>query len=381
MTARGARRLLLHIGMHKTGSSSIQESFKGFVDADRTRYATIALAPNHGYHLRIPFEQDIAPVMASLAPGAQPVPGTGELRAFLEELEHPTQDLIVSGEAFSTFDHKAVGQFLDTVAPSGRHIEVLCYLRDPITLPGSFFQQHVKEMLLSEPVMPAPEYQAALTPWLDLLPRDQFTFRKFTPSTLKDGNVFTDFCDWAGVDPVKISEKRTNTALPDGCVRLLWQLNRLHNASPKTADHIAAYTDLNLRLRDTISGPAFTTPIACLSDTSEMRATLGWVVQHTGIDFRPEVEAAAQEMKGRPLGEELNRIDSTTRAQLGALLNEMKVFRHRRAPVDVLMARLYRSAVKRARWQRRRNAIWRTTPRTAPVDPDEHGFRQDMLRR
>lgn len=137
------KKIIVHIGVHKTGSSSIQKTLDGFDDG-KTRYARLGDL-NHSIPLYSIFssnrferrhfqrqglsEQEMAATVA-------------KYDALLSrELALERETLILSAEDLSILKNEAdVLSLRQRLSPHADRLEVLAYLRDPVGFASSSFQ-------------------------------------------------------------------------------------------------------------------------------------------------------------------------------------------------------------------------------------------------
>jgi hypothetical protein len=125
--------LILHIGLHKTGSTSIQHALVEHAEClerASVRYARSGRS-RRAHH----------PLWGELA--KTPAPPGGHWRDLLEELaRYPRHRLVVSSENFSTLRPPQIGAVRDLVA--AHEVQIAAYLRHPARLLPSTFAQAVK---------------------------------------------------------------------------------------------------------------------------------------------------------------------------------------------------------------------------------------------
>lgn len=354
MKKSSGRRVLLHIGTHKTGSSSIQATFDGYRDGNDFAYGAMAPTPNHGFHISRHLDYVLGAARQSRSPDA--VTEARLLESLETELNSPVTTLFYSGEAFSTMSGQKVEAFLDLLTRSGRDVHVLCYLRDPISWPGSAAQQWIKASFWCKTRLPAIRYSNLLSAWMEHLPADHITLRKFDRDEFQNGSLIEDVCLWAGIDPTRLTSKaqNSNEAISDGATRLLYQLNAVHSAAPENASRNVAYRNTARVIKTTVNGgPKFKTPVQCMSEDKLLKVNMDWLAKHTSIDFRPEVEAALPLMRGQSFAEEMSRIDPAPRAQFDAALSAFDLPANRDTPIRDAVSSLYLDFCQREERRRR----------------------------
>lgn len=149
--ARGERVCILHIGMHKTGTSSIQRVMSENFDELHERFG-IASYRRHLNHsaLAPAFVDDLSQVRSNLTLGLeqpadvhrQAVAAVEELQRSLEQ-EQP-QRFLLSGEGFSKLPEAAVPRLKQFLAPHFDRFQVAIYVRAPFSYANSAAAQRIK---------------------------------------------------------------------------------------------------------------------------------------------------------------------------------------------------------------------------------------------
>lgn len=140
-----ANKCYIHIGMHKTGSSSIQETFCGErLKSVKIKYFPI-LGPNHGVGFKKLFpnigsNEELKKLeFKSYLPILKENIYMNLIYKTAKELEN--ENIFFSGEDFSNTTY--VVDLVNHIFPN-HEIEVICYVRNPIDFASSGFQQRVK---------------------------------------------------------------------------------------------------------------------------------------------------------------------------------------------------------------------------------------------
>ncbi|SFB04295.1 hypothetical protein SAMN05421688_2473 [Poseidonocella pacifica] len=179
----------LHIGLGKTGTSTIQSL------CNQQRKAL----ESHGIRYAFPEENHSLPLVSAFAcdPLRFPVflenggnPDTvenkrrGARRTLKRQLKDcPVPNVFISGEAAAAFgdeDVKQVKKFLNNQAISG--VQIICYVREPISFATSLAQQRMKagvrlSTLIAEP--PKPLFRERLSRWANVFGREAITVVDF----------------------------------------------------------------------------------------------------------------------------------------------------------------------------------------------------------
>lgn len=225
---------VFHIGMHKTGSTSIQRSLAGFED-ERTLYLASPLGRiNHSAFLLA-----LIGTMGSDRPAGPALPGgqSGGARArrLLDPANHEraarslrnalksagSRRLVLSAEGAMALSREELGDLRNRLTRGGRPIAVYGYVRAPVAYATSVFQQRQKNMRSSELDLPSLfcSYRRQFGKFDQVFGAARVALRKFDPPRLLQRCVVRDFCDWTRIGYAGPAV-RSNEAHNDQLVRL-----------------------------------------------------------------------------------------------------------------------------------------------------------------
>ncbi len=228
--------VLVHIGPHKTGTTSIQKAFLAQREALREAgvlYAAPRLMPERALAAAFSAESFFRhPHMR------QHFAGTAEGRAWGErcwvefEGEVATdrpQLAIISSEHIASVPEPA--RLIDRLRRSFSRITVVAYVRDPVDLYQSLLQQNIRGgkclRALPTPMEYRYPYDRLLRRFADLVGAENLVVRNFARENLRGGDVVTDFCavvsGFARMPPV--APVRVNESLPGAALTWLMLAN------------------------------------------------------------------------------------------------------------------------------------------------------------
>lgn len=254
MTAKDT--IFLHIGMHKTASTSLQFSLKHFTDGT-TRCARLTRA-NHSVDLITAFADD--PAGHAYYVKRRPAPGhvarkRAEIRGRLDsELHSAERNLILSGEEMCRFTPGEVARMGAFLRPYCRQIRVIAYVRDWVSYASSVFQQVVRHRKVQNLHAVRPQYRLKFEPYLEVFGADAVTLVPFAPDRFRGGSILTDFCDRVGIDPAGIAQQTRNKSLSTEAVALILAWNAGGMPSTGSAAHVRAMGPLVTLLRREFPG-------------------------------------------------------------------------------------------------------------------------------
>jgi len=184
-------KLIIHIGRHKTGTSSIQY----FLTQNRValkgrgilypypigdRYA------HHGIVRHLENRpRDTDPTLDSI-------------RTLAGKWARESPLTVLSSEAFQRLEPQAVAAFFDSVGISPLQTTIVVYLRDQLSYAWSSYVQHLIEQVKS-PYLDSylrsfnPDYFKFLSQWSSCYPKENIVVRVADRRLLRDGDIVSDF--------------------------------------------------------------------------------------------------------------------------------------------------------------------------------------------
>jgi len=230
-------RIILHAGMHKTGSTAIQERF-GTHGVPGVAVPGVAVSGGPRANL-----SDIVLLLFAEGPLLDKIHAARwphlSRRALLRARARSRDQLaaqigawladgtaprfLISAEDISApdFDRAAVARmaafFGRFGGQFGAETHLHAYVRAPASFMQSAFQQRVKQEKPGAVDLDAanlwPRYRARFEPLDDVLGPDRVHLRAFDPDAFTGGDVVADFAGWLGVGPVTAPPARANDGL------------------------------------------------------------------------------------------------------------------------------------------------------------------------
>lgn len=234
------RRVLLHLGMPKTGSTSIQEVWNGYKD-ERIEYAPLGL-PNHSLVLQRAFLEGKSADRVYRNSDDEERPGLREaaVRRLAEVLDGTPRSVILSGESLFRFETDAARRCVDFLRAHVGPVDALLYVRAPESFARSVFQERLKKGEASfnlRNVVPA--YRAHALAWAEALGAEP-TYVLFDRSALHGGDAVLDFGRRAGLDlgwaEARAHLQNRNASLSAEAMAALYLLRHRKGAPPAHED-------------------------------------------------------------------------------------------------------------------------------------------------
>jgi len=213
--------------MPKTGSTAIQKTFRRHAP-HKVIYPEVR-ANNHSALYALMFHEPVESFHRFAREGlSRPdllKTRQERMQEFIDTVQADEHDLmILSSETISNPDHEATRRMAAFLTPLFSDIQVIAYVRPPVSLMQSLFQQRLKggtQLGLSTREL-LRLYRPGLEKLDNSFGRENVTIRKFHPTTLTGGDVVRDFADWAGVEMADQNIERSNISLSLEATALLF---------------------------------------------------------------------------------------------------------------------------------------------------------------
>ncbi|WP_108258829.1 hypothetical protein [Mangrovicoccus ximenensis] len=277
--------VLLHIGMHKTGTTSIQSAILGYDDGD-TVQADLEI-PNHSAPLYTAFSANRAKYHYWRSFGLGPEQIEKRRSSYLEMLDAQLartdrRRLLISGEDISILDPADKTALVDFFAARVPKIHVLCYLRAPGSYAASAFQQRITGGMAQLPAHCSPGYRMRLEAFRTDARVTTLEVREFSRGKLAGGDAVEDFATVLGLDLARMARTSLNEGLGETAAKLLYHFNRVMPLSAGDRVLMQARMAMGRELAAAYpSRPIAAEWLGALADASET----SYVAGHFGIDF------------------------------------------------------------------------------------------------
>lgn len=217
---------IIHIGMHKTGTSSIQHSLSGLNDA-RFVYADLGDNPNHTLALYSIFTSRAEPHYIhkefgrdAKAIAAYEAKARNDLERAVVAAEGRT--LLLSGEGLATLSAADIATMRKYFEKRFDRVTVVAYIRAPVEFILSSFQQRLKGGRIEDLFTNIGFYKNRIAKFDDIFGTEQVRLFKYDSTRFQHGCVVRDFCERLGIDLPEERIVRLNGSLTGAAARLLY---------------------------------------------------------------------------------------------------------------------------------------------------------------
>lgn len=214
------KRCWIHIGMHKTGTTSVQKGLAKIKKSKNWKILKVGGSPNMGPSLHAMFATDAHKFHWFVKEGKGPKK-IAKMGARLRErmrdviIKSEVENIIISAEALTLLDYADVVSMQKFLAPYFDEIRIIGYIRPPIAYKMSMFQQQVKHgksnFLISGTKL---NYRKRFEKYDEIFGKENVILKKFDPSSFPNSCIIADFSKEIGITlPEKHSFKKANTSL------------------------------------------------------------------------------------------------------------------------------------------------------------------------
>jgi hypothetical protein len=232
--------IYLHIGLHKTGTSSIQTTLfnnrKKLLTHD-INYAQLSDGPNHSIILlplfrRAPHRYRTNRLAGIDTEEKAAKKNASSLVALRDALKsNKSASIVFSGEGIAGLPANRLEQLRAELEPYAARFRVIAYIRDPYSTTNSMIQQRVRRGQTYQEIIEAPPYPrySRIQASIEVFGRENVDIRMFDPGHFVHGDLIADFLAAIGATPELAKElevSRTNVALSHEAAYLLHEINK-----------------------------------------------------------------------------------------------------------------------------------------------------------
>lgn len=229
-------RCIIHIGMHKTGTSSIQHSLQGF-SSRNWFYAELGGVANHSLPIYSLFAPHPERHHIHRATRRDYTDIQRYNKRVLSDLEHAIasagdRTLIISGEDIGILPRPALVKLHDHFRSVFNHLTIAGYVRPPAEFMASSFQERIKGGSLRDFDIEGMyrNYEAAFGKFYDVFGEENVLLWKYHPASFPERCVVRDFCERFGIDLPRDRIVRTNESFSRQVVGVLYTYRKFEKS-------------------------------------------------------------------------------------------------------------------------------------------------------
>ena len=287
-------RCIVHIGMHRTGSTSIQHSLHGFRN-DQFAYARLGDDPNHSLAIHSLFALEPERHHLHRRNGANPASVSDYITKMRAELQQAVSDsegrtLIVSGEDISALPRESLIRLRDDLGSRFDDLTVVGYVRAPTELMTSSFQHRVSLGAVSQFDVDRQyrSYEGTFGIFDEVFGREKVNLWKFDIASFPNRCAVRDFCARLGIDLPPERIVRFNESLPRQIIALLYSY---YKVGPAGASSMTGQERQRLLER---LAPLGNDPFRISADVikpilDKQRADITWMEERLGQSLHEEI--------------------------------------------------------------------------------------------
>ncbi len=269
------RELIFHIGLHKTGSTSIQNWLLKHRELLERKYDIYypSFAANHSFHFNSWFHAPLPINHLNVQDGAFTPEAVAEANArrmqeFMREAEASTASrVLISAETLSQFHAENLQNLIEWAHTIAGRVRVVVFLRHPGEWLASLMQENLKgkrpvdDMSLIRRGLDS--VVDSLDRWRELVGKDAFHLRDFREACESEAGLLGTFCSLAQISPEVTKEAgplvRSNESLSAEGATVLAVINARPDITIHDWTSLSAYKRMVQMCRE-IKGHRFTVP-------------------------------------------------------------------------------------------------------------------------
>ena len=219
-------KVYIHVGGHKTGSSSIQRTFFNYDDGNLV-YAPFD-GPNHSPHLWTLFQHNYLDFHLWKTMGLSSNEIENRRQKYNDILvgalrRTDRHSLLLSAEDICHFTRDELVNLVQLIRKYCENIVFICYVRDPLSYLASEFQQRVRIGSTSLDTY-SPYPITLLKRLLELVDKDTIIVRKYSYSDLEGGDACTDIARIVDAKLENYTPIQLNSSLKESTIKCLYVL-------------------------------------------------------------------------------------------------------------------------------------------------------------
>ena len=298
-------RCILHFGLPKTGTTSIQRFLRYELTDPGFHYPTFTTNRHlsddcHNRALNCAFRSDPEKFHAHAKTGLSTEVIRRQGATFREQLQRevrtsPAHTLVLSAEDLSWFDAADIRTLVGFLTGLGLKVQALGFVRGFKRDQESRFQQSVRDpgwWELSKPRSPGffpARYQRAISNFDTCLDRPDVLLHEYDRRKFENGCVVRQFCKMVGIRPQAIRSTFVNDSLSAEALNLLYAYRMYGPGYGEGWNALDANSRLVTKLSELGGSRLLFHSSLLTSKQDKWRADVEWTMERTGFDLLGDI--------------------------------------------------------------------------------------------
>ncbi len=284
---------IIHVGMHKTGTTSIQQSLKGFEDEDFVYFVDKSWQGNHSRAIfrllesrgaGIPNPRKKSQVFRDVNKSVR-----RNLTRAVESLEG--RNLIISGEGLIVLNKEELERLRCLFESFGVEVKIVAYVRPPAAFMTSVYLQRLKSGTRFElnPDGDYGNYQSRFRKFDEVFGQENVLLWKFDPKDFYQNCVVRDFCRRLDIEIPTARIVRVNESFSLEAAGLLYQYRKFSAAEESGLNEVDGYR-LLVQLLTQIGGSKFRfSPDILIPILEKNTNDIKWMESRLGVTLHENI--------------------------------------------------------------------------------------------
>jgi hypothetical protein len=225
---------VVHVGMHKTGTSSIQTMLYHHLSDERFHYANLG-GENHSVAVYSLFcdQPEAYYILRALGWGSEDIAAYNgsNRKALVESFQSQSSDVVelISGEDIGVMSAAELQRLKEFLSQYFSRIQVIAYIRWPVSYIRSALQETIKDGNIRLELTGCDPNYMRFQAFEATFGKDNLMLRPFIQNHLFENDVVKDFCHVLGIQYKCVPQPiRDNESMSLEALKLLYAFHKFH---------------------------------------------------------------------------------------------------------------------------------------------------------